>query len=70
MITADEEGLWFYYQLGRAITSWAHVEQALCWIGCCSFAKANQMQFVVTFFSIENFRSKLQVVDQTRCTEV
>lgn len=63
-ITANEEGLWFYYQLGRAITSWAHVEQALCWVGCCSFSKDDQLQFITTFFSIENFRSKLQVVDR------
>lgn len=63
-ISVNEEGFWFYYKLGRAITSWAHVEQALCWVGCCSFAEDDQMQFIVTFFSIENFRSKLQVVDR------
>lgn len=63
-ISINEEGLWFYYQIGRAITSWAHVEQALCWVGCCSFTKDNQMQFITAFFSIENFRSKLQVVDR------
>lgn len=63
-ISASEEGIWFYYQLGRAITSWAHVEQALCWVGCCSFVEDDQTQFIVSFFSIENFRSKLQVVDR------
>lgn len=64
VMSVNEERVWFYYYLGRAITSWAHVEQALCWVGCCAFSEDDQMQFVTTFFSIENFRSKLQVVDR------
>jgi hypothetical protein len=63
-LTVNEEGVWFYYQLGLAITSWAHVEQSLYCVGSCCFNEDDQSQFVVTFFSIENFRSKLQVVDR------
>ena len=63
-LTAYEENTGFYHQLGLAITAWAHVELALMWVFGSCFTKHTQQRAVITFYSIENFRSKLQVVDR------
>lgn len=59
-----EESIAFYYYIGLAITSWAHVELALYWILSACFTKNNRGHLALGFFSIENFRSRLQFADQ------
>ena len=62
-LTEFEESIAFYYELGLAITAWAHVERALLWIVTSCFTKHNQIQAAIQFLSIENFRSKLLAAD-------
>lgn len=70
VITTSEEKVAFYYQLGRAITTWAHVEFALAGIVAVCFLRMDpDRRAYVTqlaadgFLSIENLRSKKQYVD-------
>lgn len=63
-LTATEEMIAFYYYIGRAITSWAHVESALFWVVSSCFSKSSHQKLDIGFFSIENFRSKLQFADR------
>jgi len=63
-LTASEESIGFYYELGLAITAWAHVEQSLCWVVSACFTKHNAVQTDYGFFSIESFRAKLQFADR------
>jgi hypothetical protein len=63
MMTAAEESLYFYYYLGRAITAWANVERQLCYLITTCFTKHNSNAAVMAFFSVDNFRSKLQMTD-------
>jgi hypothetical protein len=67
-MTPAEESVIFYYELGLAITQWAHVEDALLNIfGACHIGHYHRGTLSTTFYSIENFRSKLQVVDNVFC---
>jgi hypothetical protein len=63
-LTAYEESIGFYYELGLAITAWAHVELALYWVVSACFTKRNAVQTAYGFFSIESFRAKLQFADR------
>src|SRR5664279_3709251 len=63
-LTAYEESIGFYYELGRAITAWAHVELALLWLTGLCFSKANRDHAAITFYSIDAFYNKLKVVDR------
>jgi len=56
----NEETLAFYYQLGRSITAWAHVEFALGSIVTLSFSTKDRTFAARGFSSIDNFRAKLQ----------
>ena len=64
ILTEKEESAAFFYFLGLTITEWAHVEQSLYWIASLSYPKSTHPQFSTTFFSIENFRSKLLAADR------
>lgn len=58
-----EEQIAFYHELGIAIATWASVEEALFnLVSKCVFP-ADRGMLSVGFFSIENFRSKLQFVE-------
>lgn len=62
-MTPAEEHYIFYYELGLAITQWAQVEMALrdLLVNCVS--AADRRTISIGFYSIENFRSKLQFCD-------
>ena len=62
-MTPFEESILFYYEIGVAITQWAHVEMALQWLMQSCFHDDDRKMTGLTYFSIENFRSKVQVVD-------
>jgi hypothetical protein len=62
-MTPQEETVAFYYLLGKAISAWANVERALCAVASSCFTKHNFNYSILMFFSIDNFRSKLQAVD-------
>jgi hypothetical protein len=49
-LTENEERIGFYYELGLAITAWAHVEQSLCWLVMACFTKHNTIQTAHGFF--------------------
>src|SRR5947208_2598049 len=59
----NEEQVLFYYEIGMAISQWAHVEMALrdVVINCASGSGRRALS--IGFYSIENFRSKLQFCD-------
>jgi hypothetical protein len=50
----------FYFQLGAAITPWAEVESSLAHLISTCTAEQDRYMLLLGFFSIENFRSKLQ----------
>lgn len=63
VIDFNEERISFYYQLGVAITQWAHIENSISWIVTnCLGTKASKASGPA-FFAIENFRSKLMYAD-------
>jgi hypothetical protein len=59
-----EEQVCFYGELGLCITNWAHVEERLRKIVLASLVIDDHNVISVGFFSIENFRSKLEFVDK------
>jgi hypothetical protein len=61
-IALHEERAIFYYELGLAITQWAHVEHALGYVYGENF-KAYDHHVVGSFYGVESFRSKQQVVE-------
>jgi hypothetical protein len=61
-IAFHEERQIFYYELGLAVTQWATVEHAFQYVFTSSF-KHYDLALADTFYSIENFRSKLQAAD-------
>lgn len=64
-LTAHEESIGFYYELGLAIATWAHVEDSLSWLYALNFGLSKFERAQIAFFSIESFRSKLQAADRT-----
>jgi len=62
-LTEYEEYIGFYLEIGMAITAWAHIELALYWVTSTCFSKSNRPAAGLGFFSIDNFRSKLQFAD-------
>jgi len=61
-MSPSEEHIAFYYELGFAITQWAHIEHHLCLIATACFERKDAKLVGLGFFSIENFRSKLQFI--------
>ncbi len=59
----NEEQIAFYSEIGRSITQWAHVEQALLWVSSACFDGECIERYATASFSIENFRAKLQMAD-------
>ena len=62
-IAFHEERAIFYYELGLAITQWAHVEHAFCHLYASTFKGPYNLDVPASFYAIENFRSKCQVAD-------
>lgn len=63
-MTPAEEHYIFYYELGLAITQWAHVEMALRDVTVNCVSAIDRRTISIGFYSIENFRSKLQFCDK------
>jgi len=63
-LSFKEERVIFYAQLGLAIGRWARVEANLFQFMNWSFLTNEQAKLSIAYLSIENFRSKLQVVDR------
>jgi hypothetical protein len=67
-LTPEEENILFYHELGTATTQWATVELTLLWVWqACLSTKVNDKNeelLAHSFFAVENFRSKLQLVDR------
>jgi hypothetical protein len=61
-MNSNEEQLAFFEQVGRAVTQWATVEQALLDIVSACFDDRYPAQLTVSYWAVENFRSKLQMV--------
>ncbi len=62
-MTAFEESILFYYEIGHTITQWAHVETGILSLNLTAFHNDDRSLSVLNYYSIENFRSKLQAVD-------
>ena len=63
-MTPNEEQLCFYFQIGSAITQWAHIEFGLFDVVSAAFEDPKESPLASAFYSVENFRSKLQLVEQ------
>jgi hypothetical protein len=63
VMDVNEEQLAFYEWVGRAITGWAHVEIGLAQVLIACFEGVDAQAAAIAFYSVENFRSKLRVVD-------
>lgn len=59
-ITPSEEEVVFYDEFGKTITAWANVEFGLVFLTCACVKKKDWPLLTKGFYSIENFRSKLQ----------
>jgi hypothetical protein len=60
-MTHNEEAILFYRELGLAIAQWAAVENALAQLTTlCLIDAKDRWMLYMGFYSIENFRSKLQ----------
>jgi hypothetical protein len=68
-MTMNEEAIALHFLLGRAISAWASVERSLCAVSSACFTKHNFNSSTLMFFSIDNFRSKLQSVDNLFSTK-
>ncbi|MCW5733493.1 MAG: hypothetical protein KIS73_05180 [Enhydrobacter sp.] len=69
-VHVQEEQVAFYFELGIAISQWAHLERSLCEVATFCFARApatftleSYADHYDAFFSIENFRSKISYTD-------
>jgi hypothetical protein len=62
-VTTDEEEVAFYFELGYATTQWAQIESGLGIALAHSVEPREGYALYVSFFSIENFRSKLQFAE-------
>jgi hypothetical protein len=61
-MTLEEEGRHFLSVMGKTLDEWAHVERLLCSIFIvCLRAPADHAK--ASFHAVENFSSKLQMVD-------
>jgi hypothetical protein len=60
-MTPIEEHFAFYSELGAAFTNWASVETGLFDLFAACLSKKDMKEASITFFSIENIRSKLDV---------
>lgn len=61
-MTPGEEAVAFHYAMGQAVTQWAHIENNLYLIATRCFGDDPKGTLANSFFSIENFRSKLTFV--------
>jgi hypothetical protein len=62
-MTVNEEQVAFYFEIGLGITQWAHVEYSIYELTATCFTQHQMTKLAHGFFSIENFRSKLQFAD-------
>lgn len=69
VIDINEERLAFYYELGLAITQWAHVEAALSMVVRACFSRKDAGTHALGFFTIESFRAKLAYADSVVSTK-
>src|SRR3954462_12215600 len=63
VMTPAEEHLAFYYMIGQAITQWSHVEISLADVVRACLGDIERDAISLAFYSVENFRSKLQMAD-------
>lgn len=63
-LNINEEQVCFYELIGRTITQWAHIEQALFSLAYNAFGPETRTSLGDAFASIENFRSKLAFTDR------
>lgn len=66
-LSFKQERVIFYAQLGLAIGRWSRVEANLFQFMNYSFKTNEQAKLSIAYLSVENFRSKLQVVDRLVC---
>ena len=59
----SEENLLFYHEIGVALSQWAQVEMTLRDVAVTTVALQDRQIMSIGFYSIENFRSKLQYCD-------
>src|SRR3954447_23805124 len=62
-MTPAEEHLAFYYSIGLAITQWSYVEISLAGVVRACLGEIEPSAIDLAFYSVENFRSKLQMAD-------
>lgn len=60
----SEEHLAFHYSVGQAITAWASIEFGLARTAVISLKPRDQYSLLESFYTIENFRSKLAFADR------
>ncbi len=61
-MTLDDERLHFFSAIGKALDEWSRVEVILyCIFMLC--LRAPHERAAAAFYAVENFRSRLQVVD-------
>ena len=71
-MTPAEEYLAFYSELGLTLSQWANVEHSLSDLVVAAVGSREKKTVLVGFFSIENFRSKLQFANNlsmSACSE-
>src|SRR4051794_21699898 len=64
-LTLDEEKRLFYAAIGEAITEWSHVEDWLCMILSACMQPGRYQVLPAVFYSVENLRSKLRMVESS-----
>jgi hypothetical protein len=63
-MTLNEEHLAFFFQLGKAITYWQHIEYALYGVLAAASGDKDSGNIYIAFFSIRDFRQKLKHIDE------
>lgn len=61
-MTLEEERLYFFSDLGKALDEWARVESHLCSVFMVCL-RAPHQRAAAAFYAVVNFRSKLEMVD-------
>lgn len=63
-VSFEEEFVTFYHELGAAISIWANVEHAVLQVALSVIADDFHIALSKGYFSIENFRSKIEFIDK------
>lgn len=63
MIIFEQERAAFFHQMGDALSSWAGVETILFGLFSRSFPRSEWAALYGAFIAVENFRSRLQMID-------